>query len=82
MSGWRPALAALLAWAVHFFVAYGLMLAAPNAPLVAWATLGLGLLGLAFLGLLLHRTPRHAVVKPAALLAGVGIVWQSIAGLF
>ena len=82
MSGWRPALAALLAWAVHFFVAYGLMLAVPDAPLVAWATLGLGLLGLAFLGLLLHRTRRHAVVQPAALLAGVGIIWQSIAGLF
>ena len=82
MMGWRLALAALLIWAAHFFLAYGLMLALPDAPVVAWATIGLGLLGLALLGLLLRPTPRHAVVRSAALLAGVGIIWQSIAGLF
>ena len=82
MTGLRPALIALLAWAVHFFGAYGLMLALPDAPVVAWITIGLGLACLVVLALLLRPTPRNPVVMVAVLLAGVAIAWQSIVGLF
>ena len=82
MSGWRPALAAFLAWAVHFFVAYGLMLAFPAAPVVAWLTIGLGLACLAFLALTAMKPPRDRIVIAAALLSAVAITWQSIVGLF
>ncbi len=82
MTGWRSALAAFLAWAVHFFLAYGLMLAFPGAPIVAWLTLGLGLACLAYLASLLRSTPRRPIVVPATLLAAVAIAWQSIVGLF
>ncbi len=82
MTGWRSALAAFVAWAVHFFLAYGLMLAFPEAPIVAWLTLGLGLACLAILASLLRSTPRRPIVVPATLLAAVAIAWQSIVGLF
>ncbi len=82
MTGWRPALAALLAWVLHFFLAYGLMLALPESRSVAWLTIGLGLACLAFLAWIVRSTPRSPVVLSAALLAAVAIAWQSIAGLF
>jgi len=82
VTGWRPALAALLVWAAHFFAAYGLMLAFPRAAAVAWLTLGLGLACLAILAWILRSTPRHVTVLAATLLAAVGIAWQSIVGLF
>ena len=82
MTGWRRALTALVVWAVHFFLAYGAMLAFPEAPGVAWFTLGLGLTCLAFLGLLVRAAPREPIVLTATLLAAVAITWQSIAGLF
>ena len=82
MTGWRSALAAFLAWAVHFFLAYGLMLAFPEAPIVAWLTLGLGLACLAYLAWILRLKPRHEIVVSATLLAATGITWQSIVGLF
>ncbi len=82
MTGLRTALAALLVWAVHFFGAYGLMLALPNAPIVPWLTVGLGLACLVALAALLRRTPRNPVVVSASLVAGVAIIWQSIVALF
>ena len=82
MTGWRSALAAFLAWAVHFFLAYGLMLAFPEAKIVGWLTLGFGLACLAILASLLRSTPRRPIVVPATLLAAVAIAWQSIVGLF
>ena len=82
MSGWRPALLALLVWAFHFFAAYGLMLIFPDAPGVGWATLGLGLACLAVLGWIAWSTPRNANVIAAAALSGIAIIWQSIVGLF
>jgi len=82
MTGWRSALAAFVAWAVHFFLAYGLMLAFPEAPIVAWLTLGLGLACLAILAWILRSKPRHVIVVSATLLAAIGITWQSIVGLF
>ncbi len=82
MTGWRTALAAFLAWAVHFFLAYGLMLAFPEAPIVAWLTLGLGLACLAILAWILRAKPRQEIVVSATLLAAIGITLQSIVGLF
>ncbi|MES2902772.1 MAG: hypothetical protein V4696_01170 [Pseudomonadota bacterium] len=82
MTGLRPALVALLAWAVHFFGAYGLMLALPDAPIVVWFTLGLGLACLAVLGVLLRSTPWNTAAVLAVLLSGIAIVWQSISALF
>ena len=82
MTGLRPALVALLAWAVHFFGAYGLMLALPDAPIVVWFTLGLGLACLAVLGVLLRSTPWNTAAVLAVLRSGIAIVWQSISALF
>ena len=82
MTGWRPALAAFLAWTVHFFLAYGLMLAFPEEPIVGWLTLGLGLVCLAVLAWILRAKPRPVIVVSATLLAAIGITWQSIVSLF
>lgn len=82
MTGLRPALVALLAWAVHFFGAYGLMLALPDAPVVGWLTIALGLACLVVLALLLRSTPRSPMVTVASILAGVAIAWQSLVGMF
>ena len=82
MSGWRPALSAFLAWAVHFFVAYGLMLAFPAEPIVGWLTLGLGLACLAFLAWTVWSKPQDGVVRLAAAVSAIAIIWQSIVGLF
>jgi len=82
MTGWRPALRALIVWAAHFFVAYALMLAFPEADSVSWLTLALGLACLGFLAWTLRSTPRNIVVVAASILAGVAITWQSIVGLF
>lgn len=82
MTGWRPALAALLAWAVHFFVAYGFMLAFPTAQSVKWLTLVLGLACLMFLGWLLRSPQRDPLTLSAVLVAGIAIIWQSMVGLF
>lgn len=82
MTELRRALIALLAWAAHFFAAYGLMLALPDAPIVAWLTVGLGLASLAVLAVLLRPTPRTTATILAVLLAGVAIVWQSLSALF
>lgn len=73
---------ALLAWAVHFFVAYGVMLAFPEARSLGGWTLGLGLACLAFLAWIVRPKPRHAVVISAVVLSGIAIIWQSIVGLF
>lgn len=82
MTGLRPAVAALLIWAIHFFVSYGLMLTFPEASGVGWATLGLGLACLAFLGWTMRKTPRQPVAVIATVLAGIAIAWQSIVGVF
>lgn len=82
MSGWRLALAAFLAWAFHFFVAYGLMLAFPEARSLGWLTIGLGLACLAFLARMACSTPQDGVVTVAAMLSAIAIIWQSIVGLF
>lgn len=82
MTGLRPALVAMVVWALHFFGAYGLMLALPDAPVVAWLTLGLGFAGLIALAVIIGRGPRNAVVVLATLVAGIGILFQSIVGLF
>ncbi len=82
MTGWRRPFAALVLWAVHFFGAYGLMLAFPEAPFVRWLTVGLGLACLAVLAMLLRPAPRQPGLVTAATLSGIAIIWQSIVGLF
>lgn len=82
MTGLRPALMALLTWALHFFLAYTLMLVFPEARSVVWFTIGLGLACLAFLAWTLRSTPRTPVVVAATLLATVAITWQSMVGIF
>lgn len=82
MTGWRPALLALIAWAVHFFLAYGLMLAFPHARFVGWMTLGLGLACLLFLWRNAHAAARAGLVMAASLVSALAIAWQSLAALF
>jgi hypothetical protein len=82
VSGGRRALRALAAWAVHFFVAYGLMLALPNAAIVGWLTLGLGLFCLAFLAWNARSSARHGTVMTATIVSALAIVWQSIVAFF
>ena len=41
VTGWRPALVAMLAWAFHFFAAYGVMLVAPDSMISRVATITL-----------------------------------------
>ena len=82
MSGWRPALWAFFAWAVHFFVAYGLMLAFPEARSVGSLTIGLGLACLAFLVWTACSHPKNGMIMVAAMLSAIAIAWQSIVGLF
>lgn len=82
MTGWRRALLALAAWAVHFFVAYGVMLALPHAAIVGWVTLGLGLACLAFLAWNARRAALNGLVRSASFLSAIAILWQSLVGLF
>ena len=82
MSGWKPALATMVVWALHFFLAYGLMLIAPDARWVGLATLALGALCFAAIGLIFVRNGRSKALTTAAPLAAIAIVWQSAVGLF
>ncbi len=82
MTGWRLGLAAFFAWAVHFFVAYGIMLAFPEAHSLGWITLGLGLACLAFLAWVVRSRPPNRIVLFAAVLSALAITWQSMVGLF
>lgn len=82
MTGLKSALVALILWAVHFFGAYGLMLAFPDAAFVRWATLALGVACLALLALTARHAPKKGAARPAQVLAAIAIVWQSIVGLF
>lgn len=77
MTGWRRALLALVAWAVHFFVAYGVMLAFPHAAFVGWLTLGLGLACLAFVAWNARPTGKSEEAMPASIVSAVAIIWQS-----
>ena len=82
MTGWRVGLLAMIVWAAHFFGAYGLMLVFPDAPVVGWLSLGLGLACLAALALLWRKAPRVATSRASLLLAGIAIAWQSAVALF
>lgn len=82
MTGWRRALLALVAWAVHFFVAYGVMLAFPHAAFVGWLTLGLGVACLAFLAWNARSAARPGIVISASIVSAIAIVWQSLVVIF
>ena len=81
---WKLALAPLLIWTAHFFIAYGLMLIFPLSDFVRWLTVALGFLGLAAL-FMVHRAAgaaRERRVLPAILVSGVAIFWQSLVAFF
>ena len=82
MTQWRRALAALVAWAVHFFVAYGAMLAFPDAAFVGWLTLGLGVACLAFVALNARPAAGNSTVIAATIVAALAIIWQSAVAFF
>ena len=82
MTGWRRALLALIAWAVHFFGAYGLMLAFPDAAFVGWLTLGLGMACLGFLAWNSRPPAGRGLVRLASILSAIAIVWQSLVVFF
>ena len=85
-DGGMIALWALVVWAAHFFVAYGLALLLPDAlvlrPMIIVATLA-ALIVLALLlrsALLTARQP--GIGKQSLLIAAIAIAWQSLVALF
>ena len=82
MTGWRPALVAMLAWAFHFFAAYGVMLVAPDSMISRVATIGLATLCLIVVALAFRRAPGESVVQVSSLTAAIGIVFQGLVAVF
>lgn len=82
MTGWRRALFALLAWVVHFFVAYAFMLAFPDAAFVGWFTFALGLACLAFVIWNARPAARSEDVMLASIVSAIAITFQSLVVFF
>lgn len=82
MTGWRRALLALVAWAIHFFVAYGLMLAFPHSAFVGWLSLGLGCACLALVAWGARPARGPVIVKSASIISSIAIIWQSLVVFF
>lgn len=81
---WKLALAPLLIWTLHFFLAYGLMLAMPDAAVVPWLVVVLGLLCLGGLFLVYRQagSAKETRILPAIFLAAVAVIWQSLVAFF
>jgi hypothetical protein len=85
-DGGAIALWALVVWAAHFTLSYGLALVLPDARILDPMIIMVTLAALALLALLFRRAAtaakRKRIAQQSLLIAAIAIAWQSLVALF